>query len=79
MEQASSRKFRVYRRLCRGCQLRLHQNTTMESRVMPCGHCGAWFHGVYALRLLLITALALAALRLAGHASEQLIALAHKL
>ena len=74
-----TRAFRVFRRRCRGCDLRLHTNTPVERRLALCTRCGAWLHGVYGLRLLLVIALAVIALRLAVLGLEHLAAVARKL
>jgi uncharacterized paraquat-inducible protein A len=71
--------FRVLRRRCRGCDLRLHVNTPLERRLALCSRCGAWLHGVYGLRLLVVIALAIILLWLAVLTLEHLAALARKL
>ena len=71
--------FRVYRRRCRGCDLRLHVNTPVERRLALCRRCGAWLHGVYGLRLLLVIGVALIAVRLAVLALEHLAQIAKRL
>ena len=75
----STHAFRVYRRRCRGCDLRLHVNTPVERRLALCSRCGAWLHGVYGLRLLLLIAVTLIVLRLGVLALEHLAQIARRL
>jgi hypothetical protein len=51
----------------------------VERRLALCSRCGAWLHGVYGLRLLLVIAVTLIVLRLAVLAFEHLAQIARRL